>query len=204
MHCKRWAGQFRITNMFFLHPAKRDLRRWRKGREGRGEGKRGKGRRNWNRNPSQWIKKQDSSFCLVVQPCIFPTRHRSSLCLCFPALQHPRDDWYARRAKLATETEKIMHKRWVQFIVFSWGPRGEPKLWIYAVCDWMRAWTRGTDVALGGGGKGGFEVQSKNLCRTGMNHLMTSGGTCHGCRDSLVLYNLHRSSPHSLQWNLAS
>lgn len=47
----------------------------REGRRGRGE--EGKGRQNWNRNPSQWIKKQDSSFCLVVQPCIFPTRHRS-------------------------------------------------------------------------------------------------------------------------------
>lgn len=165
MHCKRWAGQFQIANMFFLRPARKET--WGGGEKAEseegGEGKRGKGRRNWNRNPSQWIKKQDSSFCLVVQPCIFPTRHRSSLCLCFPALQHPRDDWYAQRAKLATETEKIMHKRWVQFIVFSWGPRGELKLWIYAVCDWMRARTRGTDVAQGGRGKGGLEAQSKNF-----------------------------------------
>lgn len=33
--------------------------------------------------------------------------------------------------------------------MFSWGPRGEPKLWIYAACDWMRARTRGTDVEQG-------------------------------------------------------
>lgn len=144
MHSERWAGQFHITNMF-LRPAKGDLRRWRKGHRGNG-GNWGRGRQNWIRNLSQWIKKRDSSFWPCCATMYISHSPSLSLSLFLPALQRPCDDWYAPRAKLATETEKIMHKRWVRFIVFSGGPREELKLWIYAVCDWMRAQTQGTDV----------------------------------------------------------
>lgn len=98
------------------------------------ERKKGGGRRNSNRNPSQWIKKQDSSFYRVYFPPAI------ALPVCLPAPQRPHHDWYALRAKLATETQKIMHKRWTQFIVFSRGPRGKPKLWIYASDPWDRCW----------------------------------------------------------------
>lgn len=168
MHSERWAGQFHFTSVcicvcvffcFVFFPCKGRLEEVeeRADEEGRRRGK-DRGRWDWNRNPSQWIKKLDSSFCLVVQPCILPTRHRSfspSLSPC-PAAS----PWWLIRTetKLATETEKIMHKRWVQFIVFSWGPRGELKLWIYAVCDWMRAQTHGTDVERAGVGGRWFRV----------------------------------------------
>jgi len=40
------------------------------------------------------------------------------------------------------------------------GPRGEQKLQIYAVCDWVRAQTQGTDVEHGERGEDGLEFQS--------------------------------------------
>lgn len=142
MHEERWAGQFQSANCAF--PAKNlwekkdaeKKRRW--GLAGRMQ--------RWNWNRSQWIRKQDSSFCLVVQPCIFCALHRS---FCEPPCPAASRRWLIPRAALATETQRIMHKRWVQFIVFSWGPRGEQKLWIYVVRDWSRARAQGTHVQRG-------------------------------------------------------
>lgn len=45
--------------------------------------------------------------------------------------------------------------------MFSWGPRGEQKLWIYVVCDWMRARTPRTDVEHGERGKGASEFRGE-------------------------------------------
>lgn len=115
------------------------------------------GMRRWNWNRSQWIRKQDSSFCLVVQPCIFCALHRS---FCEPPCPAASRWWLIPRAELATETERIMHKRWVQFIVFSWGPGGEQKLWIYVERDWSRAHTQGTDVQHGDWSWGGVSPRS--------------------------------------------
>lgn len=64
---ERWGGQFHILDVCFYF-----LQQKRRVREVEERAERGRGRRNWNRNSSQWIKKQDSSFRLVVQPCIFP------------------------------------------------------------------------------------------------------------------------------------
>lgn len=136
MHSERWAGQFHIANVLslLLFLASKGRLEEVEERAERQRGKWGRGRRNWNRNPSQWIKKQDSSFYRVYFPPAI------ALSVCLPAPQRPRHDWYALRAKLATETQKIMHKRWTQFIVFSRGPRGKPKLWIYASDPWDRCW----------------------------------------------------------------
>lgn len=184
MHSERWAGQFHIANVLSLL-----LFLASKGRleevEERAESERGKwgrGRRNWNRNPSQWIKKQDSSFYRVYFPPAI------ALSVCLPAPQRPRHDWYALRAKLATETQKIMHKRWTQFIVFSRGPRGKPKLWIYASDPWDRCW---------GGGR-----RCKSSCRTDADHLLTSGATRRGRREAAGPAQLPQLQ--SLRWKLAS